>query len=228
MPDTTDTPVIWKDEELSPIRDKVYQYVKQAIVQGMYKSGERIIERELADQLNVSRTPIREALFRLESQGFVKTLPRKGVIVSKLSPEEIIEIFTILAALESLAMKLAAHKAEPSHREELKQIIEEIDQALTKSNFDQVDWRFHFKINDVICRAAQSPRLTQMLDGLSDYIRAFVQLGYELPGRLRKAMDEHRDLAKAVYNGEGELAESLTKIHLENSKKAYMEALERE
>lgn len=81
-----ETPIIWKDEELSPIRDKVYEYIKQAIVQGVYKSGERIIERELADQLNVSRTPIREALFRLESQGFVKTLPRKGVIVSKLSP----------------------------------------------------------------------------------------------------------------------------------------------
>ncbi|MDF2963656.1 MAG: GntR family transcriptional regulator [Paenibacillus sp.] len=223
-----DTPVIWKDEELSPIRDKVYQYIKQAIVQGLYKSGERIIERELADQLNVSRTPIREALFRLESQGFVKTLPRKGVVVSKLSPEEIIEIFTILGALESLAMKMAALNAEPSHRDELKRIIEEIDHALSKPNFDSEDQKFHFSINDIICRAAKSPRLTQMLDGLSDYIRAFAQLGYELPGRLRKAMEEHRDLAVAVLNGEEDKVESLTKIHLENSKKAYMEALERE
>ncbi|WP_248926939.1 GntR family transcriptional regulator [Paenibacillus hamazuiensis] len=223
-----DTPVIWRDEELSPIRDKVYQYIKQAIVQGVYKSGERIIERELADQLNVSRTPIREALFRLESQGFVKTLPRKGVVVSKLSPEEIIEIFTILSALESLAMKMAAQKADASQREELTQIIQSIDRSLAKNDFAPEDKNYHFEINDVICRAAQSPRLTQMLDGLSDYIRAFATLGYELPGRLRKAMEEHRDLASAVRNGEAELAESLTKIHLENSKRAYLEALEKE
>jgi DNA-binding GntR family transcriptional regulator len=224
----SDNTIVWKDEELSPIRDKVYQYIKQAIVQGVYKSGERIIERELADQLKVSRTPIREALFRLESQGFVKTLPRKGVIVSKLSPEEIVEIFTILSALESLAMKLAAQKVDTTQREELQRIVEEIDKTLSKTSFEQADYNFHFQINDVICRAAKSPRLTLMLDGLSDYIRAFVQLGYELPGRLRKAMEEHRDLAKAVYNGEAELVEHLTKIHLENSKKAYLEAIERE
>jgi DNA-binding GntR family transcriptional regulator len=223
-----DTPVIWKDEELSPIRDKVYQYIKQAIVQGVYKSGERIIERELADQLNVSRTPIREALFRLESQGFVKTLPRKGVVVSQLTPEEVVEIFTILGSLESLAMKMAAQKATPEAREELKRIIEEIDAEFAKPEVNQEYKNFHFDINEVIFRAAQSPRLTQMLDGLSDYIRAFVHLGYELPGRQRKAMEEHREIAMAVYNGQAELVESLTKIHLENSKRAYLEALDKQ
>ncbi|QRG68732.1 GntR family transcriptional regulator [Brevibacillus choshinensis] len=223
-----DAPVIWKDEELSPIRDKVYQYIKQAIVQGIYKSGERIIERELADQLNVSRTPIREALFRLESQGFVKTLPRKGVVVSQLTPEEVVEIFTILGSLESLAMKMAAQKATPEAREELKRIIDEIDAEFAKSEVNQEYKNFHFDINEVIFRAAQSPRLTQMLDGLSDYIRAFVHLGYELPGRQRKAMEEHREIAMAVYNGQAELVESLTKIHLENSKRAYLEALDKQ
>jgi DNA-binding GntR family transcriptional regulator len=193
----SDEPVLWSGEELSPIRDKVYQFIKNAIIQGTYKSGERIIERELADKLNVSRTPIREALFRLESQGFVKTLPRKGVIVSKLTPMEIIEIFTILSALESLTMKLASQKAEQSHRDELSRIIEEIEVALVKPNFDQADTKYHFRIND------------------------------DVPGRLRKAMEEHRDLSIAVRNGEAELAEILTKIHVENAKKAYMEALER-
>jgi DNA-binding GntR family transcriptional regulator len=225
MPNNT---IVWKDEELSPIRDKVYQYIKQAIVQGVFKSGERIIERELADQLNVSRTPIREALFRLESQGFVKTLPRKGVVVSKLSPEEVIEIFTILASLESLVMKLAAQRADQSDRDELKTVIDEIERELADQRFSQSDRSFHFEIHNIVCRAARSPRLKDMLEGLSDYISAFALLGYELPGRMRKAMEEHCDLAKAVYNREVEFAETLTKIHLENSKKAYMEALERE
>ncbi|WP_309120446.1 GntR family transcriptional regulator [Paenibacillus sp.] len=223
MPDSQQ--LVWRDEELSPIRDKVYQYIKQAIVQGVYKSGERIVERELADRLNVSRTPIREALFRLESQGFVKTMPRKGVVVSKLSTEEIVEIFTILASLESLTMKLAAQKAEPGEREELSRVIAELDTALASDDGLEECRKVHFVIHEIICRAARSPRLTQMLDGLSDYIRAFANVGYELPGRLRKATEEHRDLARAVRDGEAELAENLTKIHLDQSKKAYLEAL---
>ena len=219
-------PIAWNEQELSPIRDKVYEYIKEAIVQGVYKSGDRIIERELADQLNVSRTPIREALFRLESQGFVKTVPRKGVVVSKLSPDEAVEIFMILSAIESLTMKLAAQRASEAERAELDRIIAEIDEALAEPEEQAKHWKFHFKINDVVCRAAASPRLTKMLDDLSDYIRAFVSAGYERPGRLRKAMEEHRDLARAIRDGEPELAESLARIHIENSKKAYLDALE--
>ncbi|WP_020617816.1 GntR family transcriptional regulator [Paenibacillus daejeonensis] len=221
-------PVIWKDEELSPIRDKVYEYLKQAIVQGIYKSGDRIVEREVAGQLNVSRTPIREALFRLESQGFVKTLPRRGVVVSKLSPEEIVEIFTILSATESLAMKLAAQRAEEPQRDKLRQIIAEIEEALEHNVLREEHWRIHFKINAVVFEAARSPRLQAMIDSLSEYVQAFVHLAYELPGRLRKAMEEHRDLARAVMEGEADLAENLTKIHVENAKKAYLEVLAKE
>jgi DNA-binding GntR family transcriptional regulator len=162
----------------------------------------------------------------LESQGFVKTVPRKGVIVSKLSPEEVIEIFMILSAVESLVMKLAAQRATDAHRAELDQIIREIDEALAEPIAQPEHWKFHFKINDVVCRAANSPRLAKMLDDLSDYIRAFVNVGYELPGRLRKAMEEHRDLARAIRDGEPELAESVAKIHIENSKKAYLDALQ--
>ncbi|MBN2982486.1 MULTISPECIES: GntR family transcriptional regulator [Cohnella] len=222
-----DAPLVWKEEELSPIRDKVYEYIKQSIVAGVYKSGDRIVERELADQLNVSRTPIREALFRLETQGFVKTLPRKGVVVSSLSPEEIVEIFTILSALEGLAMKQAAQKADAAQREEMSRILEEIEQALAApdNDFEKERWKFHFAINDVVCRAAKSPRLAAMLDDLSDYIRSFVQVGYDLPGRQRKATEEHRDLIRAVRDGEADLAETYIKVHLENAKKAYLEAL---
>ncbi|AHV96310.1 GntR family transcriptional regulator [Paenibacillus sabinae] len=218
-------PVVWNSAEITPIRDKVYEYIKQAIVQGQYKSGDRIIERELADQLNVSRTPIREALFRLESQGFVKTLPRKGVIVSKLTPEEVVEIFMILSALEGLAMNLAAEKASPEEHAELSEIIKKMETVLAEQDGSDERWKFHFEINDVIFRAAQSPRLTQMLDGLSDYIRAFVELGYELPGRGRQATEEHLEIAKAVRDGEAELAGRLTRIHLENAKQAYLQAL---
>ena len=96
----------WSEENLISIRERAYLYLKDMILEGEFQAGERLAERELAEKLKISRTPIREALFRLESQGFVKTVPRKGVIVADISEKEIVEVFTILSSLEVLAAKL--------------------------------------------------------------------------------------------------------------------------
>ena len=83
----------WKGDNLLSIREHAYLYLKELILEGKYKAGDRLIERDLAAKMTISRTPIREALFRLESQGFVKTLPRKGVVVSNISEDDVIEVF---------------------------------------------------------------------------------------------------------------------------------------
>lgn len=88
LSETQDYP--WTDEELSPIRDKVCSYLKNAILRGELKAGDRLVERSIAEKLNISRTPVREALFRLESQRFVSTVPRKGVVVNEISKDEIL------------------------------------------------------------------------------------------------------------------------------------------
>ncbi|MBN6188435.1 GntR family transcriptional regulator [Aneurinibacillus sp. BA2021] len=217
----------WIKEELSPIRDKVYRYIKEMILSGELAAGERIVERELADRLNISRTPIREALFRLESQGFVKTLPRKGVVVSKMSTEEIVEIFTILSSLESLAVKLAASKVEEADRNQLDEQIKEIEQLLARPDLDTRHLTdLHIDVNETIYKLAKSPRLYEMLHSLLEYIQAFAIVGQEIPGRLRKSLEEHKAVAMAVRDGESELAEQLAKIHIANSKAAYLAALD--
>src|SRR5215831_15981498 len=104
----------WEEKNLLSIREHAYLYLKKTILEGEFQAGDRLIERELAAKLNISRTPIREALFRLESQGFVKTVPRKGVVVTNISENEVIEVFTILSSLEVLAVKLAAQKMDKS------------------------------------------------------------------------------------------------------------------
>ncbi|MEK4030551.1 GntR family transcriptional regulator [Pseudobacillus sp. FSL P4-0506] len=109
----------WKEESFLSIREYAYLYLKERILEGKYKAGDRLIERELAAKLAISRTPIREALFRLESQGFVQTVPRKGVVVSEISEEEVIEVFTILSSLEVLAAKLAAQRMDEETQKEL-------------------------------------------------------------------------------------------------------------
>ncbi|MFL6558519.1 MAG: GntR family transcriptional regulator, partial [Bacillus sp. (in: firmicutes)] len=186
--------------------------------------GDRLIERELAGKLGISRTPIREALFRLESQGFVKTVPRKGVVVSNISEHEVIEVFTILASLEVLAVKLAAGRMDKETQLELDQKIEELmklkDQAEENFNLE------HIQMTRLINKASKSPKLFEILSGLIDYIHMAANMGYETPGRRKESLKEHIDIMKALRDKEAEMAEYLMRIHIENSKKAYITYIE--
>jgi DNA-binding GntR family transcriptional regulator len=211
----------WDHTEITPIRDKVFEYIKNAILQGELKAGERIVERDLAEKLHISRTPIREALFRLESLGFVKTLPRKGVVVSRMTSEEIIEVFTILSTLQGLAVKLAAQKLNSEHQKNLEQLIHRIDRFLEEDHSSEDSSQLHLEIIDTILRAAQSPRLYEMLTSLFEYIRAFAHVSQDSVDHRKRSFEEHREIATAILSRNGELAESLTKIHIENSKKTY-------
>ncbi|HJV45585.1 MAG TPA: GntR family transcriptional regulator [Bacillota bacterium] len=215
----------WDQSEISPIRDKVFEFIKNAILEGQFKAGERIVERELADRLNISRTPIREALFRLESVGLVKTLPRKGVVVNRMTTEDIIEIFTILSSLESLTARLATQKLNVEQELKLDRLVDRINEALNNEESGNDYSQFHLEIREIIHEAAKSPRLHEILHSLIEYIRAFAYLSQETPERRRKAFEEHREIAKAIRNREVELAENLARIHIENSKKVYLESI---
>jgi len=210
----------WTQEDLSPIRDKVYAYLKDAILRGEYKAGDRLVERVLAEKLSISRTPIREALFRLETQRFVRTVPRKGVVVNEITQAEILEVFMILASLESLAARLAAQKVNDEIAADIDLLIAEIDEALDNGGGDEVELNVQY--NELIGRAAGNPKLHEMLVDLKDYVRAFSNLSSALPGRSKEALREHKDILGAIRSGEEELAESFTRIHLEKSRKAYM------
>ncbi|RJS61861.1 GntR family transcriptional regulator [Bacillus sp. PK3_68] len=214
----------WSEENLLSIRERAYLHLKDLILDGELKTGDRLVERELAEKLNISRTPIREALFRLESQGFVKTVPRKGVIVADISDKEIIEVFTILSSLEVLAAKLAVQKLDDETKQKFAHYIEEVETQLKdekESDFSDL----HTELNYLLYSSAKNAKLHEMLSSLTDYIRAFAKTGFKKSGRPRQSMEEHLNIMKAIINQEAEMAEYLTKIHIENSKKAYIEAV---
>lgn len=214
-------PGLWSEQNLSPIRDKVYTYLKDAILRGEYKAGDRLIERVLAEKLSISRTPIREALFRLETQHFVRTVPRKGVVVNEIPQSEILEVFMILSSLESLAARLAAQKINEDTIAVIDQLMVEMETAQLKGDIEDAV-ELNVKYNDLIGRVAGNPKLHEMLVDLKDYVRAFSNLSSGLPGRTKEALQEHRDVLGAIRNGEEDLAVSFTQIHLEKSRKAYV------
>jgi DNA-binding GntR family transcriptional regulator len=220
-----------KQEDLMPIRDRAYLQIKEAILKGVYSPGERLIERQLAGDLGISRTPIREALLRLEDHGFVKTVPRRGVVVSEISRDEILEVFDVLASLEALAFRLAAEKMDTFTAKKFASMVRELDGVLSHSDEQWESEKSYtidlqITVNDILYRAAKSPRLYEILRGLYDYIRAFADIGYEVRGRLKEAVLEHRRILEAVRNQEVDIVEGLARDHLANSQKAYLEALQ--
>jgi DNA-binding GntR family transcriptional regulator len=216
--------ITWEEKNLLSIREHAYLYLKKTILEGEFQAGDRLIERELAATLKISRTPIREALFRLESQGFVKTVPRKGVVVSDISENEVIEVFTILASLEVLAVKLAAQKMDNETRQELDQKIKELNLLEQRS---EEDFNLeHIQMNRLINKASKSPKLFEILSGLIDYIHMAANMGYETPGRRKESLKEHIGIMKALHDQDVEIAEYLMRIHIENSKKAYINYVE--
>jgi DNA-binding GntR family transcriptional regulator len=214
----------WSEENLISIRERAYLHLKDLILEGELKAGDRLVERELAERLNISRTPIREALFRLESLGFVKTVPRKGVIVADITEKEIIEVFTILSSLEVLAAKLAVQKLDDETKSKFEASIKKVEDCLQDPNHTDFS-ALHAEMNYLLYSSAKSSKLYEMLSGLSDYIRAFAKTGFKNEGRAVQSMKEHVEMMKAIVNQETEMAEYLTKIHIENAKKAYIEAI---
>ncbi|PTX64662.1 DNA-binding GntR family transcriptional regulator [Melghirimyces profundicolus] len=159
----------------------------------------------------------------MESMGFVITLPRKGVVVADYSRNEIEEIFTILSALEGLAARLAAQKMDEETAKAFDTTIRKMMDLLENGREEEFP-RLHLEIHEQLYKASKSPRLYELLIGLTDYIRAFAKVGHDIPGRWEKAVEEHRKIMETVRNGDAELAEAMTKVHVENSMKAYKSA----
>lgn len=214
----------WNAGDILPMREHVYLHLKSLILEGVYREGDRLVERDLAAQLNISRTPIREALFRLESQGLVKTIPRKGVVVSSISKENMIEIFGILSSLEGLASEWAAEKMDKQWGMACDQWMSKIKSFLKDHENGDVE-KLHLEVCDFLYKAAKNPKLYQMLTDLTDYIRAFANVGYKNSGRMEKAMEEHLQILEAIKNGDAKHAKALAIRHIENSKAAYLDAV---
>jgi DNA-binding GntR family transcriptional regulator len=214
----------WNADEVVPMREHVYRHLKNMILEGKYHAGDRLVERELAAQLEISRTPIREALFRLEAQGLVKTVPRKGVVVASITKESIIEIFELLTVLEGLAAERAAERIDKETREECAQWINRIDRFINEGSAEQAG-AFHLSVCHFFYSIAKSPRLNSYLIDLTEYIQAFASASYEKNGRLAEAMTEHRLILAAIKEGDAQMAREQSMKHIQNSKAAYLESI---
>ncbi|MBE3588443.1 MAG: GntR family transcriptional regulator [Thermoanaerobacteraceae bacterium] len=212
-----------KLDNYKPLREMVFESLREAIIQGRLKPGERLMEVQLAEEMGVSRTPVREAIRKLELEGFVVMVPRKGAYVAGISVKDIVDVFEVRAAMEGLAAGLAAERITEEELDELERALLKTTEVSGKSidALVESDTEFH----EIIYRASRNERLVQIISNLSDQIQRFRTTSLSQPGRTRLALEEHKHIVEAISDRNVELAQTLAREHIENAEQSLLNAL---
>jgi DNA-binding GntR family transcriptional regulator len=191
--------------------DAVYEVLRRSILDGELPPGHRLRSDVLANELKVSRTPVREALRKLETEGLVDA-SRSGLVVRQSSEEDLVEIFYLREALEGMAARLAAENATRAEIDELHALFEDMEAVAARGDIALVrklTGEFHL----LVCRASHNKRLIQSLQGLLDHVRQAQSSTLYMPGRPADALKEHRALLRAIEKRDPDLAETLARQH---------------
>lgn len=210
-----------KLDSYKPLREVVSETLRDAIVAGTLKPGERLMEIQLAEELGVSRTPVREAIRKLELEGFVIMIPRRGTYVADLSIKDFNEVFEIRTALDVLAAGLAAERITDHELEDLQRILVAIGEHIDQGQFEGIvdlDVEFH----DLLYRACRNDRLVGIISNLREQFMRFRSISMAYPGRLRKTLEEHSRLVEAIAQRNVELAQQRAREHLENAEQTLL------
>ena len=204
-----------------PIRDVVYESLRKTIISGIIPVGERIVEKEYAERLNISRTPVREALRRLELEELVEYLPRIGVVVKRISIEDVIEIYKIRHNLEVLATTSAMENITEQEIREIEELLDLTERENNQGNVEEVVKLFGV-FNSKIYEASRMKRLASMISKLNEYLQRFRNISIAENERREKALREHREILKAIKEKNKEDIDDIIKRHLDYSLEIVM------
>jgi DNA-binding GntR family transcriptional regulator len=204
--------------------DDATQTLRDAILDGRFTAGARLRQTDLADQLAISRTPVREALGRLQHEGLVELLPGGGVRVAVLALEEAAELYDLREVLDGLAARLAAQRAAPASFERLEKSLDRMAQCLARNDANQ--WfGGHVAFHEEIFRATGNARLIALSTMVRLSIQRFHPVLLRTPHRLADADREHRDIHAAIVAGDGERAEQLARAHIAGAKEIVVKTI---
>lgn len=200
-----------------PLREIVYEELKRQILKGKIVPGARMMEVELADEMGVSRTPVREAIRKLEKEGLVTIEPRKGAYASDISVKDMLDILEVREDLEALASKLAAERMSQEGLVELKKISTAYNDAVMANNTEEIihyDELFH----QTIVANSGNGTLLQVLEMVQGMALRFRYLYYDDFNRYKKMPKEHEEIVHAIESGDGERAKFVADKHVGNLK----------
>jgi len=203
------------------LKESVYLRLKESIVRGKISPGAKLPEIQIAKQLGVSRTPLREAINRLEQDGFVEILPRRGAFVKRHSLQEISENLELREVLEGLAVRLAARHAKPDMIRQMKACFHGFTKRNVEgsvSSYAHQNIRFH----NLIIQASQNRKLISIIRNLYDQMDMVRLHTIVLPGRAKKSLAEHWAIIRHVEKGRPDLAERELRAHIRDLHRAVL------
>lgn len=201
--------------EYLPLRDVVFNTLRRAILRGELKPGERLMEIQLANKLGVSRTPIREAIRKLELEGLVIMIPRKGAEVAEITEKSLRDVLEVRCALEELAVQLACDRIQKEELRELHEAAERFRDILGSDDITQIaqaDEAFH----DVIFIATGNERLIQLLNNLREQMYRYRIEYLKKKDCYPQLLAEHQTIIEAIEGHDKEKATEITNIHINN------------
>ena len=210
--------------EYLPLRDVVFNTLRQAILRGELKPGERHMEIQLANKLGVSRTPIREAIRKLELEGLVLMIPRKGAEVAEITEKSLRDVLEVRRALEELAVQLACEKITKEEIRELERVAKEFQQVVNSSDITEiaeVDVCFH----DIIYTATDNQKLIQLLNNLREQMYRYRVEYLKRDGVFPQLIAEHEAIIRHIENNEKEKATEVMCRHIDNQVETVIDVI---
>ncbi len=208
------------------LRDQVYDILKNMIILREIQPGKKVPEEELCRKLGVSRTPIRETLCRLENEGIVKIIPRRGAFVVEQSKQTVREILEIREALEGLVARLATQNMDGRTAERVRNSLAHADRIAASdpklAKYTHADIEFH----DLLLKACNNQMLQNMMQVVNAHLQIIRLRTVVLPGRARKTVEEHFRIMEAIDRGDADQAEELMRRHIRSVRQVALENID--
>jgi len=212
--EASDGPNLKVGRVAAPLREQVLDVIRQAILDFHYKPGQRLIERELIEQVGVSRTTIREVLRELEAEGLVTTVPQKGAIVVVPSPEEAADLYEVRTALEELAVRRFVERASDEQVAELRATADAFKATVEAGGDTKAMLAAKDAFYDVLLEGAGNNEIHSILNSLQARVRMLRAASMSNPGRGPKIIKELDELVGAIERRDGDAAAAACARHL--------------
>ena len=209
------------NDDYLPLRDVVFNTLRQEILTGKLKPGERLMEIHLANKLGVSRTPIREAIRKLELEGLVIMIPRRGAEVAQITLKSLKDVMEVRRALDVLAIELACERMNQEDRDSLFQACENFSVAVETNDtrkMAEADVAFH----DIIVLSTGNARLIQLVNNLSEQMYRYRFEYIKDSSQHERLVEEHKIIYQSILNKDKETAAAAARTHIDNQKKAII------
>ena len=210
------------------VRARAYRHLKTIVLSGQFSPGERLKEEDLAKQLGISRTPVREALQKLESEGLIKLRATRGFAVAEDSKREVEDLFDLRTVLEGYALRVVCERITDGILARLEETVEKADEALRDGSLDDVfrwNTRFHDTLHDVI---TDKHRLYDQIVTMRQYVLRYRKNTLQYPDGGERTVDGHRKILLALRLHDPELCERVMREHIQQSKTDALQFLFKE